>query len=107
MDLLEEQNLESLNDYRKSIDNIDNAIVAMFAERFKITNKVGFYKADNGLPARDEVRENSQFKRISDLAETYGLDPEFAKEFLKTVIDNVVRNHMEIANNKSLESHNK
>ena len=41
--------METLNDMRKSIDNIDNAIVAMFAERFKVTNRVGHYKAKNGL----------------------------------------------------------
>ncbi|MCP4274394.1 MAG: chorismate mutase, partial [Gammaproteobacteria bacterium] len=29
--------MESLDEMRKSIDNIDNAIVAMFAERFKVT----------------------------------------------------------------------
>jgi chorismate mutase len=106
MTLLEVRIVENLNDYRKSIDNIDNAIVAMFAERFKVTNKVGVFKAMNGLPAKDEVREESQFNRISELAETYGLDPEFAKDFLKTVIDKVVANHIEIAGANNQGSHN-
>jgi chorismate mutase len=93
--------MENLNDYRKSIDNIDNAIVAMFAERFKVTDKVGLYKAENQLPAKDVEREQSQFTRISELAENYGLDPEFAKDFLKTVIEKVVANHVEIAKVRS------
>ena len=92
--------MENLNDYRKSIDNIDNAIVAMFAERFKVTNKVGLFKAQNQLPAKDIAREETQFNRIAELAETYGLDPEFAKDLLKTVIDKVVANHIEIASPK-------
>ena len=30
--------METLEDLTKSIDNIDNAILAMFAERFKVTD---------------------------------------------------------------------
>jgi len=89
--------MDNLEDLRKSIDNIDNAIVAMFAERFKITTQVGFYKAVHGLPAKDLQREAIQMQRIAQLAETYGLDPEFAKELLNKVIDRVVKNHEVIA----------
>ena len=73
----------------------------MFAERFKVTDKVGLYKAENQLPAKDIEREQSQFIRITELAENYGLDPEFAEEFLKTVIEKVVANHVEIASDYS------
>ena len=89
--------MESLEDMRKSIDNIDNAIVAMFSERFKVTNRVGHYKARNGLPPRDSDREARQFERIDELARQYGLDPEFAQSYLATMIARVVRNHEEIA----------
>lgn len=89
--------MESLEDMRKSIDNIDNAIVAMFAERFKVTDRVGVYKARNGLAPRDESREAVQFARISDLAEQYGLDQSFARAQLESVIERVVKRHEELA----------
>lgn len=89
--------MESLEDMRKSIDNIDNAIVAMFAERFKVTDRVGHYKAEKGLPAKDPQRESIQFERIDQLANQYGLDPEFAASYLSSVIDRVVMNHERIA----------
>ena len=89
--------MDNLEELRKSIDNIDNAIVAMFAERFKVTNRVGHYKAINDLPAKDLSREVIQFNRINDLANTYGLEPDFAKELLRNVIDCVVKNHEIIA----------
>ena len=89
--------MQNLTELRKSIDNIDNAIIAMLAERFKVTQKVGEYKAKNSLPAVDSSREEEQYKRIAELGENYGLNPEFAKRFLKTVIDEVVSNHKEIA----------
>ncbi|MEM9227748.1 MAG: chorismate mutase [Verrucomicrobiota bacterium] len=89
--------MDSLEEMRKSIDNIDNAIVAMFAERFKVTDRVGQYKAENGLPAKDLTREASQYQRISELAEQYGLDPEFAISYLSAVIEKVIQNHQNIA----------
>jgi chorismate mutase len=93
--------MESLEDMRKSIDNIDNAIVAMFAERFKVTDRVGYYKAAEGLPAKDPKRESLQYERIEQLAEQYGLDPEFGAAYLTSVIDRVVANHKRIAANYS------
>ena len=45
-----------LQGYRKSIDNIDAALVHLLAERFKVTQAVGRYKATSGLPAADPGR---------------------------------------------------
>jgi hypothetical protein len=42
---------ETLSSYRQSIDNIDAALVFLLAERFKVTQAVGRYKATAGLPA--------------------------------------------------------
>ena len=91
--------METLEDLRKSIDNIDNAIVALFAERFKVTNRVGYYKAKKGLPAKDFNREAIQYQRMKELANQYGLDPEFAESYLSAVIERVVRNHQQISGN--------
>lgn len=88
---------ERLNDMRKSIDNIDNAIISMFAERFKITAQIGYYKAVNCLPIKDAQREALQIERICKLADEYGLDPEFAKEILEMVLNRVVQHHEIIA----------
>jgi chorismate mutase len=91
--------METLEDMRKSIDNIDNAIVAMFAERFKVTNRVGYYKAENGLPPKDSGRESNQYKRVNEISLQYGLDPEFAEGYLSAIISKVIENHEEIAKN--------
>lgn len=89
--------MESLEELRKSIDNIDNAIIAMLAERFKVTNRVGRYKAQQTLPARDPAREAAQHTRMGELSKQYGLDPNLASTILDTVIAKVVENHEEIA----------
>ncbi len=85
---------KTLAGYRQSIDNIDAALVFMLAERFKITQKVGSYKARAGLPAADPGREADQIARLRDLARTADLDPEFSEKFLRFIIDEVIRHHL-------------
>lgn len=84
---------KDLNDLRESLDTIDQALIGLLAERFRITQKVGKYKSDHGLPAVDEAREAVQFARIERLARDCGLDPEFAAKMLRLIIDEVVENH--------------
>lgn len=78
---------------RASIDNIDAALVHMLAERFKVTQAVGRYKAETKLPAADPGREEKQIARLRQLASDAGLDPEFSEKFLRFIIDEVIRHH--------------
>jgi chorismate mutase len=84
-----------LQEYRQSIDNIDAALVFMLAERFKITQKVGRHKAAHKLPPADPAREAEQIARLKQLAETAQLDPEFSEKFLRFIIDEVIRHHVQ------------
>ena len=84
---------DRLAEYRRSIDNIDAALVFMLAERFKITQKVGAYKASTGLPPADPGREEAQIARLRQLAADADLDPEFSEKFLRFIIDEVIRHH--------------
>ena len=79
--------------YRKSIDNIDAALVHMLAERFRITQAVGAYKAKATLPPADPEREARQIARLRKLAEDSDLDPEFGEKFIRFVIEEVIRHH--------------
>ena len=84
---------EILDAYRSSIDNIDAALVHILAERFKVTQAVGRYKAKAGLPPADPGREERQIARLRKLAEDARLDPEFSEKFLRFIIDEVIRHH--------------
>ena len=83
----------TLAGFRKSIDNIDAALVHMLAERFRITQAVGEYKARATLPPADPAREKEQIARLRRLAEESQLDPEFTEKFLRFIIDEVIRHH--------------
>ena len=82
-----------LNGYRRSIDNIDAALVFLLAERFKVTQAVGRHKAEHGLPPADPAREVEQIARLRALARDAELDPEFSEKFLRFIIDEVIRHH--------------
>ena len=84
---------DTLTGFRQSIDNIDAALVHILAERFKVTQAVGRYKAEAGLPAADPGREDAQIARLRGLAESAQLDPEFTEKFLRFIIDEVIRHH--------------
>jgi len=87
---------ETLSGYRQSIDNIDAALVFLLAERFKVTQAVGRFKAVSGLPAADPGREEAQIARLRGLARDANLDPEFSEKFLRFIIDEVIRHHEQL-----------
>ena len=87
---------ETLQRFRDSIDNIYAALVFMLAERFKITQAVGEFKAKSSLPPADPDRELRQIERLRQLASDAKLDPDFTEKFLRFIIDEVIRHHQQI-----------
>lgn len=82
-----------LKGHRESIDRLDAILVYTLGERFKHTQAVGKLKAEHDLPPSDPTREAAQIARLEDLAIKADLDPDFAKKFLRFVIDEVIRHH--------------
>ena len=82
-----------LKEHRESIDRLDAILVYTLGERFKHTQAVGRLKAEHELPPSDPAREETQIARLQELAVQADLDPEFAKEFLNFIIQEVIRHH--------------
>src|SRR6478752_4321662 len=86
---------------RRSIDNIDAALIHLLAERFKFTQQVGRLKAASGMPASDPERERVQVARLRALAEDSHLDPEFAEKWFTFVVAEVIHHHERLAGTAS------
>ena len=84
---------ELLKEHRESIDRLDAILVDTLGERFKHTQAVGHLKAEHDLPPSDPAREALQIARLEDLADRADLDPEFAKNFLNFIIQEVIQHH--------------
>jgi chorismate mutase len=92
--------LETLQRLRGSIDNIDAALMYLLAERFRATKQVGRLKAEHGMPASDPAREEQQLTRLRSLAIDADLDPEFAQKWFTFVVAEVIRHHVEAAEDR-------
>ena len=92
--MAEDQNAQTeLNDLRRSIDNIDAAMIHILAERFRCTQRVGALKANHNLPPADPAREQYQVGRLRALAKDAQLDPAVAEKYLAFIIHEVIRHH--------------
>ena len=82
-----------LKEHREAIDRLDAILIYALAERFKQTKAVGKLKAEHKLPPADAAREARMVERLEQHAESAGLDPEFARKFIKFVFQEVIRHH--------------
>lgn len=88
---------EQLASYRKTIDNLDTALLHILAERFRCTEQVGHLKAEQAMPATDNERERLQIARLTNIADDVGLSQRFVESLMKLIVGAVVERHKEIA----------
>ncbi|UTT63393.1 chorismate mutase [Microcella humidisoli] len=89
--------LVELASLRRSIDNIDAALIHLLAERFKCTQTVGRLKAATNMAPSDPERERVQIGRLRALAAEAQLDPAFAEKWFNFIVAEVIQHHEQIA----------
>ena len=88
--------MNELKKYRKSIDNLDSQLLKVLAKRFKVTQKVGEYKAKHNLSATDKKREKELLLDRRSLAKKLGIDQNLASQLFKSIIYYTKKNHKRI-----------
>jgi chorismate mutase len=86
-----------LQEHRARIDELDEQLICLLAERFEITKAVGELKAKSGLPAADPQREKDQIAQLHETARREGMDPIFGEKVFRLIVDEVIRHHLQTA----------
>ncbi|TVR17109.1 MAG: prephenate dehydratase [Balneolaceae bacterium] len=82
---------ERLEEIRKTIDHLDEAIVKALGERQKIVQQVIHDKLERADEIRDPEREEKLLKKIREKAPEAGMDPFFLEQLFREIIQHSVR----------------
>lgn len=77
---------QSLNDYRSTLDKLDEELMLLLYRRRQVVQAVKDYKQKNKLPPKDALREREILQRIGSIAQEYELDPAMAEEIMQIVL---------------------
>ena len=86
----------ALTELRQQIDELDDAVIALLAQRFQATDQVGHLKVEHQLAAQDTGREAAQRARLSALARAHNLPVEIAEDYLALIVGHVVQRHRKL-----------
>jgi 3-deoxy-7-phosphoheptulonate synthase len=78
--------LNTLDDARDRIDDIDRRIVELIAERYAVVDELCEMKAENGDTVKDEDREQELLDHVASIAEKHGLSPDLAEQLYEKIL---------------------
>ncbi|MBO4379117.1 MAG: chorismate mutase [Clostridia bacterium] len=58
----------SIEELRKKIDAIDTQLVSLYRQRMAVSDEIGVYKRERGLPVYDAAREKVLLERLEEMA---------------------------------------
>ncbi|MEO7085920.1 MAG: chorismate mutase [Gemmatimonadaceae bacterium] len=71
---------------RSEIEEIDNRLVSLLADRLALGKRTGDLKAIAGLPILDPTREAAVIRRVASAARDAGLPPEPVREIFWQIV---------------------
>ena len=81
------ESLRSIEENRKKVDEIDEAILDLLVKRFQATSAIGRVKKEEGIQVLDVSREDEVLERRAQLATDGGLKEEFAKRLFVLIMN--------------------
>jgi chorismate mutase/prephenate dehydratase len=77
----------SLDDLRQKVDELDNRIVKLIAERMEVTREIGRNKIETGKPIEDRVREQAVLEKIKELASSEKLNADIIEKIYQRIFE--------------------
>ena len=78
---------------RDKIDETDERLLDLLAERFELTHRVGLLKAKQNLTSFDGTREAEKLAHLAELSEQRNLNSKLVLALFRQIMQQVVRNH--------------
>ena len=84
--------MTELDQIRTHITELDSQLLALLADRQKLTNQVAETKIKHHIPVRDQKREEQLLVRLIKQGKDYGLDPHYVTQLFHVIIEDSVLN---------------
>ena len=81
---------------RARIDEIDNELIKLLADRFSQTLQVGKIKASQQLQSFDPDREMQKIQKLRKMSEEMGINPDLVANLFTQIMQEVVQNHQRL-----------
>lgn len=81
---------DDLKEIRRKIDEIDEKLIKLLAERLKLSENIVALKKKLGAEIRDEVRERHVIDRARKLAQELDVDPDFIESVMRLVMAQMI-----------------
>lgn len=82
---------DPLLEFRARLNSIDERIVELLGARFGVCRDVAEYKRQRGIPMMQPARVAEVKARCAKLAESHGVNPDFAHRLYELIIDEACR----------------
>ncbi len=77
----------NLDQLRKTIDQLNGDIIALFSRRLEVTKEIARVKKEQKLPVHDPLREEQQLSMLREAALKHGLSPNVMEEIFNLFVD--------------------
>ena len=78
---------DRINELRKEIDEINQRLLALIAERQDVSVQIGAIKAAHGLALYSEDREAELLEVFREDAVRMDIDPDYVEELMRVVLE--------------------
>lgn len=79
--------MNTLEEYRTAIDEIDDCVLALFAKRFGIIRNITQLKEREGMPLLDKKRESQILTRLTKDGAKRGLGKQFVQAIWEIILN--------------------
>ena len=89
---------EGLRPLRAQIDDIDNQLMMLLAQRMQVCRQIGMYKKEQNLAVLQTNRYNEILEKRGEQARLCGMSAQFAAEVFEHIHEESVRQQLQVIN---------